>query len=121
MNRFIAIALAFALSTTAAADPVSIKVESGTLLDKDGSIVEVDKGLYLNDEAAQQVFDTLVALDKNRTELTSAIKECNKRLTESSAYVPGLPTWATVVISAALSALTIVAGAFVAREATRGN
>ena len=103
------------------AEPYSVKVKAGTLLDPDGAIIEVEDGLYLNDEAAQYTFDTMVAMDDNIKLLTSSLNEANERIKKASAFVPGLPTWATVVISAALSALTVVVGVFVAREATSGN
>lgn len=109
------------ISVLAWSEPYSVKVKVGTLLDPDGAVIEVEDGLYMNDEAAQYTFDTMVAMDNNIKLLTGALNEANDRLKKASAFVPGLPTWATVVISAALSALTIVAGVFVAREATRGN
>lgn len=120
-NALIATILIALIPSVAFPEPYSVKVKAGTLLDPDGAIIEVEDGLYMNDEAAQYTFDTMVAMDDNIKLLTGALNEANDRLKKASAFVPGLPAWATVVISAALSALTIVAGVFVAREATRGN
>lgn len=104
------------------ADPVSFKVKSGMLVNDKDETIQVDSGLYLNDDAVAQVKSTVAALAGQNADLIAKLEDANQKIMSSPALLPGLPTWATIAISATLSVLTAVASFFAIKEATaHGN
>ena len=116
MKRFIAL-FVLTIAVNAFADPVSIRVKSGLLQRPDDSIVEVDSGLYLNDDGAAAVRAYVLGLETKNDELTGALRRANQKISESSAYIPGIPVWVTVTLGVLLSAASIAVGVFAAKEA----
>lgn len=108
-----AIAIAVCLTCSAAwADPISIRVKSGLLVRPDDTYVEVDAGLYLNEEGRLAVLADINKMEQSNKNLSDALDRANKKILESSAYIPGFPTWLGIVLSAALSVATIVITGF---------
>lgn len=95
------------------AEPTGYAVKAGTLLTEDDQVIEVDSGLFLNKEGADVVRSTMTGLIDQNAQLIASLERANAKLDECSTFIPGLPTWAYVAISVALTALTAVAGVMV--------
>ena len=98
------------------ADPVAIKVKQGLLVRPDDTEVTVDGGLYLNDDARQQVLNDLTNLEAQNIKLAQSLESANKKIIDSSGYIPGLPTWAAILISTVLTGATMAFVYFAARD-----
>lgn len=114
-----AILASLLMASLAAADPISVKAKSGLIQKADDSLVEVGSGLFLNDEALNEVKTALDALKSQNAGLILSLESANKKIADCSPSVPGLPTWATILISTGLTVLSMVAGFFAVREATK--
>lgn len=115
MRKIIAIMLL--VSVPSLAEPTSYIVKAGTLLTDGDEIVEVDAGMFLNDEGAKAIRNTMGALIDQNELLIQKLTSANQKIADCKPYIPGLPTWAYVAITAGLTVLTAVASIFVAREA----
>lgn len=115
--RAITAVIAILAVSAAWADPISIRVKEGLLIRPDETAVEVDAGLYLNDEAAKQVRFVVDSLEANNKALTEALDRANAKINEASAYIPGVPAWVPYVLGAILTVATGVITAFSLREA----
>lgn len=111
------IALLTLVSFSAYADGYAVK--SGILVNEDDVTVEVDGGWYMDQDGIEQVRSFVGAILQKNDELTKSLTAANKKIVECTSYVPGLPVWASVVISVALTGLTAVAGYFSIKEATK--
>lgn len=117
MRKLTAVLVILASLSAFAAEPSSIEVREGLLVDKDGTEFTVNGGLYLNQTGWDQVVFVVQSLEEQNGKLIAGLKTANVRIASGSASIAGLPTWASVVISAALSILTATVGFFVVREA----
>lgn len=112
-TRLFAVIVAMSVATQALAAPVSIPVKQGLLITPDDTQVEVDEpGRYLNNDALKVIFDTLEKKDAETNELRAVIAKLEPQ-------TPWMPTWASILISAALSALTVIAGVFAVNEVAK--
>lgn len=99
-------------SSIAFAEPSSLKVKRALIESPSGNVVEVDGGIYLNDEGKVVVEKTINDLRAQVDAIVVELKSANDKIAECSGYVPGLPTWATILISSVLSIATTALGYF---------
>lgn len=108
MRRFLVVMM-LTVASLSWAEPKAVEARSARLIGLDGSEISVDEhGKYLNVEALDVVNKTIVDLETQNGDLRSILANVQ--------VAPGMPQWATVLISTCLSIMTVVAGIFAAKE-----
>lgn len=106
MSKYIALCTLLSFSAFAA-EPSSNLVKEGVIVDAEtGATLEVKGGLYLNDEAASIVRNTLIDQDNHIKVLEGNIKKVNAEIEKCEGRPAGVPIWVPIVVGAVLSVAT---------------
>jgi hypothetical protein len=93
-----------------------IEVKDAVIVTPEDTTVEVHGGAYFGQDNLNNLQDVFTSILAQNEELTAKLVSANKKIVECTAFVPGLPAWAYVAITTALSVLTIGVGFFALKD-----